>query len=266
MPKSRKVARPPREEKQTIQKTINKKDKKSPLFVSRPKNFGIGNDVQPKRDLTRFVKWPLYVRRQRHRKILSTRLVVPPPVQQFKTALEKNPASQLFLLLNKIRPETHKDKQKRLKEEAKKSDAKEGSEAPIVVKYGLRHVTYLIEQKKARLVIIAHDVDPIELVVFLPTLCRKKGVPYCIVKSKSRLGEVVHKKTAAVLAITKVRSEDESTLADLVKIARETFNDRYPVFMRTSGGNKLGLKYRQQKAKRDKRRKQEDKKLEAVKA
>lgn len=29
---------------------------------------------------------------------------------------------------------------------------------------------------------IAHDVDPIELVVWLPALCRKMNVPYCIVK------------------------------------------------------------------------------------
>jgi len=41
----------------------------------------------------------------------------------------------------------------------------------------------------------AHDVDPIELVVFLPALCRKMGVPYVIVKGKARLGTVVHKKT-----------------------------------------------------------------------
>jgi large subunit ribosomal protein L7Ae len=46
------------------------------------------------------------------------------------------------------------------------------------------------EQGKAQLVVIAHDVDPIELVVWLPALCRKMGVPYAIVKGKSRLGSV----------------------------------------------------------------------------
>jgi large subunit ribosomal protein L7Ae len=46
------------------------------------------------------------------------------------------------------------------------------------------------EQGKAQLVVIAHDVDPIELVVWLPALCRKMGVPYAIVKGKSRLGAV----------------------------------------------------------------------------
>ena len=39
-----------------------------------------------------------------------------------------------------------------------------------------------MESGKAQLVIIAHDVDPLELVVWLPALCRKMGVPYAIVK------------------------------------------------------------------------------------
>ena len=61
---------------------------------------------------------------------------------------------------------------------------------PTVVKYGINHVTYLMEQGKAQLVVIAHDVDPIELVIWLPALCRKMGIPYCIVKGKARLGQV----------------------------------------------------------------------------
>ena len=40
----------------------------------------------------------------------------------------------------------------------------------------------LVEQGKAQLVVIAHDVDPIELVIWLPAVCKKMGVPYCIVK------------------------------------------------------------------------------------
>ena len=43
-----------------------------------------------------------------------------------------------------------------------------------VLKYGLNHVTTLVENKMAKLVIIAHDVEPIELVCWLPALCRKK--------------------------------------------------------------------------------------------
>ena len=82
------------------------------------------------------------------------------------------------------------------------------SRKPLYVKYGINHIAKLCEEKKAQLVVIAHDVDPIELVIWLPAVCRKLDIPYCIVKSKSRLGALVHKKTATALALTSVRSED----------------------------------------------------------
>ena len=46
------------------------------------------------------------------------------------------------------------------------------------------------------------------------------GVPYVIVKGKARLGTVVHKKTAAVVAIQEVRSEDDRELATLISAAK----------------------------------------------
>lgn len=79
---------------------------------------------------------------------------------------------------------------------------------PKFIKSGLNHVTTLIEQGKAKLVVIAHDVDPIELVVWLPSLCRTKNVPYCFIKSKSRLGQLVNKKFTSCIAITDVKKED----------------------------------------------------------
>ena len=144
------------------------------------------------------VKWPEYVRLQRQRKVLNMRLKVPPAIAQFAHTLDRNLATQTFRMLNKYRPETRAEKKERLTKEAtaisegkKKEDV---SKKPFVVKYGLNHVVGLVENKKAALVLIAHDVDPIELVVFLPALCRKMGVPYAIVKGKARLGTVVHKK------------------------------------------------------------------------
>merc|ERR1711918_22487 len=59
------------------------------------------------------------------------------------------------------------------------------SKKPLMLKYGLNHVTSLIESKQAKLVVIAHDVDPLEMVIWLPALCRKKDVPYCIIKGKA---------------------------------------------------------------------------------
>ena len=40
---------------------------------------------------------------------------------------------------------------------------------------GVNTVTTLVDNKKAQPVGITHDVDAIELVVFLPTLCHKMG-------------------------------------------------------------------------------------------
>ena len=57
---------------------------------------------------------------------------------------------------------------------------------PVVVKFGINHITTLVEQRTASLVVIAHDVDPIELVVWLPALCRRMDVPYVIVKVSLR--------------------------------------------------------------------------------
>ena len=82
------------------------------------------------------------------------------------------------------RPEDKAAKKERLLAEA--AAREEGKEAekkkPLVVKFGINHITQLVEEGKAQLVCIAHDVDPIELVVWLPALCKKMGVPYCIVK------------------------------------------------------------------------------------
>jgi large subunit ribosomal protein L7Ae len=120
-------------------------------------------------------------------------------------------ASQLLKLLAKYQPESHKEKKQRLLKEAEAkqggADAKKTAK-PVVLKFGLNHVTTLVEEGKAKLVVIAHDVEPLEMMVFLPALCRKKGIPYCFVKGKARLGKLVHTKTATCVAVTELRKED----------------------------------------------------------
>jgi len=235
--------------------------KESGLFENKPRNFGIGNDVQPKRDLTHFVRWPKYVRLQRQRRILLSRLKVPPVINQFTHVLDKNGATLLFKLLHAHRPEDKASKKKRLVEAAKNTDqtkVQSETKRPLVVKMGINHITNLVEQKKAKLVVIAHDVDPIELVMWLPTLCVKKGIPYCIVKSKSRLGEVVHKKTATALAFTAVDSKFNTDFDNLVKLCKEQYNNKYTESMRRFGGRSFGHKHMSLEAKRERRRKKEE--------
>lgn len=63
-----------------------------------------------------------------------------------------------------------------------------------------------VENKKAPLLVIAHKVDTIELVVVLPTLCHKVGIPYSIIKEKAKLGWLAHRKTRTTVACTQINS------------------------------------------------------------
>jgi len=217
------------------------------LYSKKERNFSIGNDILPSnRDLTRFVKWPKRVRIQRQKRILQDRLKVPPAIAQFKRVLLRNNAVTLFKLLDKYRPETKLAKKQRLTKlaEAKaKGETLDTVKRPLSVISGINHVTSLIESDRAKLVVIANDVDPVELVLWLPTLCRKKDIPYVIVKGKSRLGQLIGKKTAAVVALPEPRAADKQELANLVTVARERYNDNVE-HRKQWGGGKLGPKSR----------------------
>lgn len=205
--------------KKKLGKSSKKTDKvKNPLFESRPKTLRPGTgDFVVKKDLTRFVKWPRYILFQRQKRILLSRIKVPPVINQFSHTLDKNQSSTLLKLLNKYKPESPIQKKQRLIEAAKLK--KEGktpeSKKPMTIKYGLNHITTLVENKKAKLVVIAHDVDPIELVLWLPQLCRKNEVPFCFIKGKANLGKLVHKKTATAIVLTDVRPEDKPDFENL---------------------------------------------------
>lgn len=79
--------------------------------------------------------------------------------------------------MDKYRPESAAAKKLRLKARAeekveKKSDTP--TKRPNTLRSGANAVTTLVEQKKAQLVVIAHDVDPIEVKFFIFRLCTIK--------------------------------------------------------------------------------------------
>merc|ERR1712100_112175 len=162
---------------------------------------------------------------QRQKQVLYQRLRVPPPVNQFSKTLTSNQSKNLWRLLKKYTPESKKDKVARLADAAEKKAKGEEvkTNKPHTLKFGLQHVTSLVENGEAKLVVIAHDVDPIELVVWLPALCRNKNIPYLIVKDKARLGRVCRQSTASCVALTSVRNEDKSDLDKLATLARSDY-------------------------------------------
>merc|ERR1719201_2990144 len=224
--------------KAPLSQASKKKTQKNPLFEKTPRSFRLGGAIQPKRDLSRFIKWPKYVRLQRAKKIMLMRLKVPPAINQFNCCIDKNQAAHVLKLCKKYMPETREAKKNRLMEAAqqKKAGQEVKTKKPMVLKYGLNHVTTLVENKTAKLVVIAHDVDPIELVCWLPTLCRKKDVHYMIVKGKARLGQLVHQKKTACFAFTSVRKDDTTELQALCTAAKAQFNDNVDLRRKWGGG------------------------------
>merc|ERR1711988_1651503 len=206
--------------KKVAKKAAAKVELPANMIEKKPRTFSIGGDIRPSGDLTRFVKWPKYVRIQRSRRILYQRQ-----------------AGQLFRLLNQLKPESKSQKAKRIGEaaEAKAAGKSVDSKKPVCVKMGINHVTKLVEEKEAKLVVIAHDVDPIEIVMWLPSLCKARGVPYCIVKSKARLGALVSKKTATCLAITEVKPENKADLDSLKQLSEAHFNSQFDDIMKEWG-------------------------------
>jgi len=204
-------------------------NKDSP-FKARPKNFSTGCAILPKTHrLGRMMKWPKYIRIQRQEQVLKRRLKVPAAIAQFTRAADKGLAKECFKLFGKYTPPSKAERKARLKKiAALRAEGKQADmEYEPQIKYGLNHVTNLVQRKKAQIVLIAHDVEPLELVVWLPTLCYKMGVPFIIVKGKAALGQLVNMKTATCVALTKVNKGDNADLETLCERVMGVSNENF---------------------------------------
>ncbi|MGQ0535771.1 MAG: 50S ribosomal protein L7Ae [Methanobacteriota archaeon] len=57
-----------------------------------------------------------------------------------------------------------------------------------VVRKGTNEVTKLVERGQAKLVVMAADIQPEEILAHIPLLCEEKGIPYTYVGAKQELG------------------------------------------------------------------------------
>jgi len=59
------------------------------------------------------------------------------------------------------------------------------------VRKGTNEATKAVERSVAKLVVIAEDVDPPEVIAHLPLLCDERKIPYVFVPTKEALGKAI---------------------------------------------------------------------------
>jgi large subunit ribosomal protein L7Ae len=89
------------------------------------------------------------------------------------------------------------------------------------IRKGTNEVTKGVERGLCKLVLIAEDVDPPEVVAHLPLLCEEKKVPYLYVPSKKRLGEAAGIEVAAASACIVDPGQAKAEVDELIQKFQE---------------------------------------------
>ena len=90
------------------------------------------------------------------------------------------------------------------------------------IRKGMNEVTKSIERVQAKIVIMAEDVSPPEILFHIPLLCEEKGIPYGFLSTKKELGNVARiNVSSSAIAIENVGTGNESLLEDIVKKLEE---------------------------------------------
>jgi large subunit ribosomal protein L7Ae len=101
------------------------------------------------------------------------------------------------------------------REEALKKEGKRLEEK--MIRRGVNEVTKAVDRGKAKLVVIAMDVEPEEIVMHLPPLCEEKGVLYTYVPSKVELGKAAGLQVQAASVAIVDAGEHSKLLEEIVK-------------------------------------------------
>lgn len=89
------------------------------------------------------------------------------------------------------------------------------------LKKGSNEVTKAAERGNAKLVVMAEDVNPPELLAHIPLICEEKGIPYAYVPSQEFLGKEAGmsggSRTASI-AIIEVGRQAEEKFGEVMKL------------------------------------------------
>ncbi len=96
-------------------------------------------------------------------------------------------------------------------------DMVEKAAATGKVKRGTNETTKAVERGIAKFVIIAEDVQPEEIVMHLPPLCREKNIPFGYVASKLDLGRASGIDVAAASVAIIEPGEAKKLMEEVIK-------------------------------------------------
>lgn len=89
------------------------------------------------------------------------------------------------------------------------------------IRKGTNETTKSIERGRAKLVVMAEDVEPPEIVAHLPLLCEERKAPYVYVPDKRRIGEAVDLSVAAAAATIEEPGDAERLVEEIVSKLKE---------------------------------------------
>jgi len=95
------------------------------------------------------------------------------------------------------------------------------------IKKGTNEVTKAIERGQAKLVVIAMNVDPEEIVMHLPPLCEEKKVPYIYVNNKEDLGKASGIQVSAASACIIDAGEGKKLMEEIVNWIKNNTHQKF---------------------------------------
>jgi large subunit ribosomal protein L7Ae len=89
------------------------------------------------------------------------------------------------------------------------------------IRKGTNEATKSIERGRAKLVLIAENVEPPEIVAHLPLLCDERKAPYVFVPEKQKIGQAVGLMVGSAAASIEEPGDGKELLEEIVSKLRE---------------------------------------------
>jgi len=93
------------------------------------------------------------------------------------------------------------------------------------IRIGVNEVTKAVERGKAKLVVMAEDVDPQELLIHIPILCTEKKIPFAYAKTKDELGKAAGLKVNTAAIAVADEGKAKKNIEDLTKELEKLVNN-----------------------------------------